>query len=185
MLCLVALITGTTFAQSFSLTENGFINSKDKNNYIVINTSGSQEELYKKAKNYFLTVYLSPKDVISESKPDVITINGIEPDAICKKSMGMILLSFDMNYTITVRFKDGKIRIDSPSFILNDYDGEKPVKLILKGKSNGGLGDTTINCIYNRKGKLKAEYAKEQLEVYFNRYVNSLKKGIENKEKDW
>ena len=90
-----------------------------------------------------------------------------------------------MNYTIAIRFKDGKIRIDTPSFTLTDYkSNSKPIKMVLCGKSNGGFGSEVINTIYDKKGKLKAKYAKEQLEAFFNNYVQSLANGLTNPEVD-
>jgi hypothetical protein len=187
VLCLVALTTGNIFAQSFSLTSNGFVDSKDQSkNFIVIDATGSQSELFNKAKTYLTTIYKSPKDVLSESAPDVITINGIETKAVIKKAMGMVAVAYDMNYTIVIRFKDGKIRIDAPAFSLSDYEsGSKPIKMILLGSSNGGFGSEIINCIYNKKGDLKAEYAKNQLESYFSSYIEAFKKGLESNKQDW
>lgn len=187
MLFLLALTTGCVFAQNFTLTPDGFVSSEDASkSYIVIESEGTQAELYKKVKNYLMKIYRSPKDVLSESEPDAITINGIEQDAVQRKAMGMVAVSYDMNYTIGIMFKDGRIRVDSPSFSLSSYNGDKAVKMYLSGKSNGGLGSEVVNTIYNTKGDLKAKYAKEQLEAFFNSYIKDLKDGlVDNKDDNW
>ena len=188
MLCLIALITGNAVAQNFTLTSNGFVDNKNEDkDYVVVEMDGTQADLYNKAKMYLLSIYRSPKDVLSEAEPDMITINGIEKDAVQKKALGMAAVSYDMNYTLSIRFKDGKIRIDAPSFTLEDYkNGNKPIKMVLCGKSNGGFGSEVINCIYDTKGKLKAEYAKEALEKYFDSYISNFITGIKNKNtEDW
>lgn len=186
IICMLVLYTVTCFSQNFALTKDGFVNSKDQSkNYVVIECSGTQLDLFNKAKAYLTSIYRSPKDVLSLSSPDVITINAIESDAVYKKALGMIAISYDMNYTIVIRFKDGKIRIDSPNFILSNYSGSKTVKLILRGSANGGFGSEVINRIYNKKGKLKAKYAKKQLDKFFNSYLEELKKGINKDHNDW
>lgn len=187
-LCLIALITGCAFAQEFTLTANGFVNSANaEQGFVVIETAGNQSDIYKKVRTYLYGVYRSPKDVLSEAEPDMITVNGIASDAVQKKAMGMVATSYDMNYTISIRFKDGRIRIDAPSFTLLDTStGSKPIRLVLCGKSNGGLGSEIVNTIYNKKGELKAKYAKEQLESYFNSYIKALQKGLETSQtEDW
>lgn len=186
--CLLALSTGSALAQSFTLTANGFVDEKNtEKTFVVIEATGTQAGLYNKAKAYLTSIYRSPKDVLSEAAPDLITVNGIETDAVQKKAMGMVAVSYDMNYTLTIRFKDGRIRVDAPTFTLADYDnGSKPIKMVLCGKSNGGFGSEVINAIYNKKGELKAKYAKDALEAFFNGYVARLIKGISNTEKeDW
>ena len=186
-LCLLALSTGSAIAQSFTLTSNGFVDEKNTDkSFVVVEVAGTQAELYNKTKAYLTSIYTSPKDVLSEAAPDLITVNGIQKDAVQKKAMGMAAVSYDMNYTLTIRFKDGKIRVDAPSFTLADYttNASKPIKMVLCGKSNGGFGSEVINAIYNKKGELKAKYAKEALEAFFNGYVAKLAKGINNTEKE-
>lgn len=179
---LLVMASVSAIAQSFTLTPNGFVSSDDETkNYVVVDIQGTQQELYKKVRAYLVSIYRSPKDVLSESEPDVITINGIESDAVQKKALGMAAASYDMNYTISIRFKDGRIRFDAPTFTLADYkSGSKTIRLLLQGKSNGGFGSEVINVIYNKKGELKAKYAKEALEKFFNNYITDLKKGVEN-----
>lgn len=179
---LLLMLSMSAFAQGFTLTPNGFVNSEDETkNYVVVDMQGTQQELYRKVRAYLVSIYRSPKDVLSESEPDVITINGIESNAVQKKALGMSAVSYDMNYTISIRFKDNRIRFDAPTFTLADYNsGNKVIRMLLQGKSNGGLGSEVINVIYNKKGVLKADYAKEALEKFFNNYITALKKGVEN-----
>lgn len=187
LLFLVALTAGKIFAQGFTLTPDGFVNTNDEGKgFVVFETTGTQQELYNKAKTYLMKLYRSPKDVLSESAPETITINGISTDAVQKKAMGMVAVSYDMNYTIVLQFKDGKVRVDAPSFSLYSDGSGKPIKMYLKGKSNGGVGSEVINTIYNTKGQLKAKYAKDQLESFFNDYIQSLINGMnESVKEDW
>lgn len=186
LVCLITLSVVKVFSQDFTLTADGFVSKNDESkNFIVVEMDGSQQELYKKAKNYLMKIYRSPKDVLSESEPETITINGISKDVVQKKALGMVVISYDMNYTVVLMFKDGKIRIDAPTFSLASYQ-TKTTRLLLKGKSNGGFGAEVINTIYNNNGKLKEKYAKEQLELYFNSYIHALVKGMkETENNDW
>lgn len=187
IISLVTLFSGKALAQGFNLTQDGFTSASDQSkSFVILEANGTQQELYNKTKTYLMRLYKSPKDVLSEAYPETITINGISKDAVQKKTMGMIVTSYDMNYTIVLMFKDGKIRIDAPSFSLFSYGNGKPIKMHLKGKSNGGFGSEVINTIYNDKGNLKAEYAKKQLESFFNEYIQNLKNGIvEYDKEDW
>jgi hypothetical protein len=186
-ICLTAFTLCKAFAQDFNLTSNGFVSANDDTkSFVVIEVSGTQQELYNKAKTYLMRNYRSPKDVLSESEFETITINGISEDVVQKKAMGMVAVSYDMNYTIVLMFKDGRIRIDAPFFSLYSYNGPKQIKLLLKGKANSGLGTEVINIIYDNKDKLKADYAKEQLEAFFNSYIKDLVIGMtESANNDW
>ncbi|SFS30387.1 DUF4468 domain-containing protein [Lutibacter maritimus] len=165
--------------QSFKLTPDGF-KTIDGNEYLVIDFETSNKDvLFKNSLIYFNSIYKSPQNVISLVENESITINGKAKNSIKRNSMNI----FDMDYTITFLFKDGKIRINPPNFELKnsiDHSRKLHVKWAKISMNGYDLG------IYGKNDKLKSESAKNDLENYFNTflndYINSLKT---NKNSDW
>lgn len=165
---------------SFELLPNGFVNSSDTSkSFIVIDVpSKTKNDLFKSVEMWVTKKYVSPQDVLSKVDGETITINGISKNSIHRNGMHV----FDMNYTVNFDFKDGKIRINSPSFRLTTYSGLKRQTLHLV--SNSSLDGSDLG-IYNEKLKLKSERAKNELEAYFNKFIIDLNKFISDQEKDW
>ncbi|MBC7655085.1 MAG: DUF4468 domain-containing protein [Oligoflexus sp.] len=166
-----------TKAQTFKLTPEGFVSVADPaKNYAVFEYSGKNAaELYKSSLLYFNAFYVSPKDVISTVEGESITINGFSEKTVRQNGTAT---PFDINYTITFLFKDGKIRINSPSF--NATTGLRKMYLVYTGFSMDG---TEIG-VYGKGGKVKLEKAIEDLENFFNVYIDKYNKGISTKS-DW
>ncbi|WP_394657556.1 DUF4468 domain-containing protein [Halosquirtibacter laminarini] len=124
----------------------------------------SKSVLYQKSLIYFNSIYKSPKDVISSVEDQLITIHGVIDKSIRRNSFHV----FDMDYTITFQFKDGKVRINSPSFVLTAYTKNmqtlhvKWTKFSFNGEHLG---------IYGKNDKLKSARAKKDLEVFYNNYI--------------
>jgi hypothetical protein len=163
----------------FTLTPLGFVNEDDSaKTYIVIEIPGkSKQELYKAVQVYLNRVYVSPKDVMSTVEPESISANGFAQNAVRRNKMH----AFDMDYTVNLEFKDGKIKIEGPSFRLRNVFNGKIQKLWLV-RNNDLTGEDL--GIWNEAFKLKSELAKEDLEEYFNKYVKKLVEGI-NQKSDW
>lgn len=164
-------------AQTFKLTPNGFMSASDPSkDYVVFEFKDKKAtDLYKSSLLYFNSYYVSPKDVISTVDGESITINGYSEKAVRQNGTAT---PFDLNYTITFMFKDGKIRINSPSFRITT--GARKMYLVYTGFSMDG---TEIG-IYGKNGKIKLEKAIEDLENFFNTYVEKYNKGISTKS-DW
>lgn len=184
---LIASLSISANAQNadFILTHEGFRDKADNSkDYIVIDTPGSQTNLYSRAKTNISAMYRSPKDVLSEAAPEMITITGYSDNTIFRKSIGVMVVSYEMNYTINLRFKDDKIRIDAPFFELYNNSGDKKANLFLVGTPNLGLGAETTNYIYNKKGELREKWALVQLENFFNSFIRDLINSLESGD-DW
>jgi hypothetical protein len=172
---LIVAITTTTHAQ-FVLTPEGMrVNGQD--DYLVLEIEGmDQKQLYKKTLLFINQQYKSPKDVMSTVEPVAITINGNQPNAIKRNSMH----SFDMNYSLNMQFKDGKIRVNVPDFKLTNYTSSAERQTLHVQSANSFFG--TDLGIYNPKGKLKSERAKKDLEEFFNAYMVLYKEFITTEE---
>lgn len=175
------MIAGSLVAQeSFELTPAGFINSAAPSDaYLVIEAPGkSQEDIYKAALAYLHGTFVNPDEALSTMEGEMITVNGYAENSIARNSMHV----FDMNYSYSIRFKDGKMRIDAPSFRLTTYTNKpQELHLVWTGLSLGGddLG------IYGKKDRLKSERAKEDLEAFFNTQVELLSSAVKEDQDNW
>lgn len=172
--------------ERFELTADGFVSSADVNkSYIIIDSDGEQSQLYQRVKVAVTSMFRSPQDVISEAAPDMLTINGISEKGVrIPKALGLVM-DYDVNFTISFRFKDGKVRIDAPHFTCKNYSGEKVVELILRGSNNLGFGKTVVNTIYNKKGDKYDNKSKKAVEEFFNELIDHLLASTEVQDSDW
>jgi len=173
MLCSVC-----SFSQNyFTLGESGLFPSANKDaKYIVIDKEGTQTELFNTIKSFVNNFFVSPKDVISEVNNDMITINGVSTkDIVAKKGFGYV--DIKMNYTIVFHFKDGKIRIDVPS--INSMTGESRTLggqlgslYVLTYTKSDHIDGSRDRIIIFDKGKVKNQYAKDNIEQFFNNFID-------------
>lgn len=177
-------------AQYFVLSEKGLISKENSDaKFIIIEKPGlTQAELFNQIKNWATQFYVSPKDVISESGNEMITLNGVsDKDVWCKKGFGSV--SFTTNYTIVFQFKDGKIRVNIPT--INSMKGESRT---LGGDLSGFYQLTYTKedivdgrreqiIIFNKK-KIKNE-AKESIENLFNAIVKDAVEYKLSQKEEW
>ena len=177
--CLIAMFFSLSCSAQFVLTPNGFVSSTDTSKIFTVAPfdSLSQKALFNKTMMYLNTIYVSPKDVISSVDSSSITINGIKNNCIFRNDLHV----FDMNYTINIQFKNGRIRVNRPYFTLTNSTGTNFQTMYIK--ANTTLNASTMG-IWNEKGELKAKRVKKELEDYFNSFLDKLIKGISIKN-DW
>lgn len=168
----------------FILTKDGMIDEKDPSkNYLIYNFEGkTANELYISALTVVTNIYASAKDVVSKVDGKIISINGAESRGICYgKFIGGCNRCFDLIYTMSIDFKDNKIRINTP-IIANSkgdsFNNNNTYSLV------GGGGMFGTYSTFNKEGKLKDESSKNSIEEFFNSLVNTIIKGIENQNKD-
>ncbi|MBB2148841.1 DUF4468 domain-containing protein [Pedobacter gandavensis] len=165
----------------FTLTPNGFISSADSTkNYIVVESPGkSQQDLYKKSLIYLSGLYVSPKEVLSTIDNETITINAVAKNAIKMKHL-WLNPSWDVNYTITFQFKEGKLKISDPTINrMSTNTGD----IFRTATVNPGDGQNNKE-IFNRKGILKLKDGKENLETMINKYITDYITGINSTKQD-
>ncbi|WP_333662274.1 DUF4468 domain-containing protein [Chishuiella changwenlii] len=177
-LYLILLFSSFTFGQKFELTSTGFVNAEDNSkNYVVIESPGkTQSELYKQTLIMLNKKYKSAKDVVSGVEPETITVNALAAKQIRRTGMH----SFKNQYNVVISFKDGKIKVDAPTFELYTFDyGKKQVMML-----DGGFSlDGSYFGIYNKKGVVKIEKAVEDLNAFANSFVEDIKNAGTNS--DW
>lgn len=175
LIIIVLFLNQLSFGQYFSLTQNGFI-SKENKDYVVIDFPGEKQiDIYKKVLNAVNTIYSDPKEVLSVVDGQSITIKGYEEKKLDVKEklnylqIGKSTIKYDISYSLSILFKDDKIRINSPSFECRKwYDNVGWIYLRLMKDNDTKRG------IYNKSGKLVAEGADKGLNDYFNSLINQI-----------
>lgn len=167
-LLFVLFIFFSVFVQAqtpeFVLTKDGFVNKDEPSKtYIVYDVDNtSQGILYGRVLKFLTIHYKSAKDVLSKVENEVITINAAERSIVPCKT-----LKYDLKYTLSVSFKDNKIKIDAPDFACNTFAHGKPYRLTMSG-SNGGFGSEVTVGLFKKDGKQGQEQTIKYLEDFFN-----------------
>ena len=178
-LALIVLLAGCLTANAqFTLEMTGLvITEKPKQDFIVLDFGGkTQQELYQAVNVYLHSLYVNPQNVLSSVENQAITING----------KGKITTYWDVTYTISLAFKDGRIRINIPTILKlsADVNGVHDEKAIVGTSFLGQAGG-----VFDRKGKLLLPKMKTAVEDYFNGYISKLvtaANGYEgNNNNDW
>lgn len=99
----------------FKLQPDGSFLAPNGENYVVLEYDGkTASELYSLVKSNVMTLYNSPKDVMSENENVSISIRAFS-DMVGTKTI-LLPRIFSGYYNLVFRFKDGKIRVDAPIF---------------------------------------------------------------------
>lgn len=166
----------------FKLTINGFVSEEDNSkDYLVYTFEGvSQEDLYVKVLSFVHKKFKNPDIVLNEIKNEMITITGMQEGCISvdkpKKILGnqySFSGGYDLEYSIPIQFKEGKIKVDAPNFECKGKSGGKNAYLVLSG-SNGGFGTEVRTGLFKKNGEPSRENAIKMLEDYFNGFCEEL-----------
>ena len=180
--CIAALLFTPLLSAQFVLTEQGFTDSGNNRNYYLVQEfpGKTQRELYQ-ACIAQLTAMRHTSDLFFDGLPmETVTVSQYIPEAVFYARMFGMDSFMDVDFTITFRFKDGKIRTDSP--IIKELFARG-----MKTLDNGAKEETRSHYwisyrdylrspwggtpIYNRKGRLKEPRIRQSLEDVMNAYI--------------
>ncbi|MGV0923758.1 hypothetical protein [Empedobacter tilapiae] len=173
----IVCLSQFSYAQYFTLTSNGFVSSKDKTDYIVIDKPNTKKnELYRNVLSALSSMYKDPKEVLSLAENESITINGYEPKSLAVKQkrnylqIGKSTIEYDLSYSITMLFKDDKIRINRPSFEARKWNSNiGDYEYLVLNETNKNK-----NSIYNKKNEVDYPDAISGLENHFNNLIQEI-----------
>lgn len=171
---ILSLIAISVNAQ-FKATMNGLVSASDNKDYYVAEVAGkSAAELYDSVNSFVVSSFKNPDAVANKIDNDMINIHGYYEAAFgIKKILGIVSpVNIDMN--LIIRFKDGRIRFDSPIINKMHIPGSSNVKgmhYVFSGGMGKFVGETSL---FDKKGKPKEENVIEGLETFINTLVNSI-----------
>lgn len=129
-MCIIPMVA---HSQDFEFLYDGTFKTADGADFVVVPFDGkSQTELFDMVKNNVTAIFASPKDVISTSGTDMISVSGFQKEVFVCKVMGMAIV-IDAHYTIKIAFKDGRVRVSAPvitSFSERGYMHENTEKYL-------------------------------------------------------
>lgn len=162
------LLLAVAIAQAqWTLTPEGFENSKSGDENLFVPLNMDQQTLYNHVRTFVIETYNVPDEVMSENEPNSISILGNESQLIRRNKTH----AFNLTYGMVIHVFDNGIGISPPEVRLHTSSYGKPQNLhLVYGADLTGydLG------IWNPKGKLKSELAKDDLETFFNGWTSSL-----------
>lgn len=154
--------------------------SGDNHDYIVKEFNGvDAERLYADAKNYIVSTFKSAKNVLSESG-EILSINGVSNGDAYIKYMGT-KLRLIIDYTLIVRVKDGKIRIDVP--VINSIKTDTNPEQVVYVKK--GSNSMRTFYVYKKNGDIRYKDFEPTVLDYFNKFINNLIAAIGSPDNDW
>jgi len=170
------------FTQSLSVTPDGLKNRDDvSKSFVVINVEGlNSQALYDNALKYINKTYKNPDKVIKGNiKGEYLSFVTHVSDFLVYNNSGA-KIPISANYRTELHFKDNKVKFE---IIELEMPGPSPsYEVIFSGGAMQGY------IIYNKKGVLKKEETKNNIETYFNSYIEDLEndlKGINSESEEW
>lgn len=168
-------------SQYFELKPNHFetINVSDSNynkDYIVFNyPNKTASELFKGVESACNEIFNSSKDVMSKVDDKSITLNW-RGDNLLTQGMGA-QKTFIFTPTLTILFKDDKIRINAPKIgEITGYDTHGiTISLLPDGGNQGGFFGVEYH-LFNKKGEVNSKFknAKKIIDATYNNFVTTL-----------
>lgn len=172
-------------SQKLVVTPDGLRAEADATkDYVVVDVPGkTAAEQYKNLYNYIQMSYKNPDAVIKgKVEGEYLSFETYKPDAVLGKA-GMSKSTFNAKYTTRVDFKDGKARITFSDIDWTMPPGKGNYKILWKGGAFDGY------IIYNKKGELKEEGNKLQVEELFNKQIDTVKSALNGtaaaKKEEW
>lgn len=99
----------------FKFYSDGLFHETDKKDYVIITAPGkSVSDIKSSIMSSLSSMYTNPSKVISTLGDNIINVNAYYSDVTIKDVIYMKHYSF--TYNIKIEIKDGKIKVDAPSF---------------------------------------------------------------------
>lgn len=162
----------------FKCKTSSFVNASDEKDFVVIAVEGkSASDLKSSVINILSGMFDHPDKVISTVGDNIVMVNSYDATGYTEytnENGRSYSTSYTYAYSLKIEVKDGKIRVNSPSF-----SQLKPVLHYLgKVKTLSTYGEAEF---YDTLHKAKAEYKVENL---INSYITKLVQGLSTSD-DW
>ena len=154
-------------AQYFQLTPDGFVSASDPSKkYIVLDfPDNTQKEAFDKVARHLQATAGDAYDLVQVPDERIVASGTAQIEALA----GIFKQPYDMKYTLTIRFRDDRIRIDGPK-IDEMYIKKDNIRLYPTEPQKG----VNAYFIFTKDGKVKNNAGKENLEKFFNDFINEV-----------
>jgi hypothetical protein len=163
----ILFISSLTFAQKLVVTPIGLRNESDnEKTYVVLDIENKKAaELYTNALKYINKNYKNPeKVIIGKVENESLKFQTFVGSFMVVKN-SIVKIPIDAEYSILLDFKDNKVKFEIQGLdMYYSPDGSK-TRVLFEGTGIGAY------YIYNKKGELKREETKTDIESYFNNEI--------------
>ena len=163
----------------FKVYDNAFLNETNNKGFVVISAEGkSSSELKNSVISILSTLFDHPDKVITTVGDNIIMVNAHDANGFSESGINeygdAYTNSYTYSYSLKIETKDGRLRINSPSFskLIGTFH------FLGKDRPLGIFGEEEF---YKQLKKCKAETKVENL---INTYINKLVEGLANND-DW
>jgi len=137
---------------------------------VLLDSNISANELYKRAKSWFVQTYNSSKEVIQDEDKETHTITGRAVVVVHMKSGGFTSEWGHVKYTISITCKDGRYK-----YSISDFYHENPPYWAIGTIDNNGMPK---NNYYREKDYYRV---KDELNSSINSLIVLIKEGMNKK----
>ena len=169
LLC-AALMINAQESVKFSLRPDGSFLSEDGKSYTVVEYEGkTAQELYSLIKSNIITLFNSPKTVLSENEPINLSIRALSEDLYKTYKAGGGFVTYKVYYNLVFHFKDGRIRVDAPTV-------DRNLEVYATGIPLPKTFVSLVDGWFDKNGKAKSNRVKyiENVENNINYPINYL-----------
>lgn len=179
IVALLLMVVKECTSQSFVVTPDGLRDSANTiNSFIVIEAPGlTAEQLYNNTIKMINKMYKNPNEVITGNLENEMIKFQTFQGAMFKYPNGYLKVWIDAKFVTEITFKDGKAKFEIVDLDMYNSNDRK-YHVLFSGAALSGY------IVYNNKGKLVKESAKEDIENYFNSFVASMVPKLKGDTKD-
>jgi len=163
-------ISSLTFAQKLVVTPIGLRDESDnEKTYVVLDIENKKaSELYTNALKYITKNYKNPeKVIIGKVENESLKFQTFVGSFMNVKN-SIVKIPIDAEYSIHLDFKDNKVKFEIQGLdMYYSPDGSK-TRVLFEGTGIGAY------YIYNKKGELKRDETKTDIESYFNNEITKV-----------
>ena len=184
LLLLISIVVNAQSAVKFSLRPDGTFLSENSSSIIIEFEGKTAQELYSMVKSNVITLYKSPKTVLSENEPINLSIRAISESLYNTYKLPGGFVSYKAHYNLVFHFKDGRIKVDAPVI-------DKFLDIEATGVALSKSFVSLVDDWFDKKGIAKSKNKKdiEKVESIFNNSINYLlgiyKESQTASEEDW
>ena len=167
---------------NFKLQQDGSFVAEDGKSYVVVEYEGmTAQELYSMVKSNVMSLYKSPKTVMSENEPIDLTIHALSSNIEEQSKFPYGFITYDAYYNYAFHFKDGRIKVDAPVIT-------KDLSVYTTGSPYSRTFADLVKGWYEKDGQVMKKKVDKvtKMETIFNTPINYLlKKSNGSQDDDW
>ena len=164
-----------TFKFIYSKDQKGIFNNTDNKDFVIISVPGkSASDIKSSIVSTLSSMYSNPSKVVSTLGDNIINVTAYASD-VFQYLFANELHHYSFTYNIKIEIKDGKIKIDSPSF------SNIRVRKVFMGET---FGTDYVDNFYFELYQAKQQGQQDNVENIINSHITKIVSGLSSNS-DW